>query len=115
MPFNYIPGGFCLCPGAALTCEQAKQFQDSILHKEESHGIKKYSRINSCINCLLPGEPEVPVWGLMPRVQVRCYLEVPTKLFRFWWPFLIQPAGLGPGYTVGESKLTQAFLTVQTF
>ena len=28
-------------------------------------------------------------------------------LFHFWWPFLLQPAGLGPGCTVGESKLTQ--------
>ena len=66
--------------------------------------------------CLvLPGEPEVPVWGLMPQVQVTCHLEIPTKLFRFWWPFLIQPAGLGPGYTVRKSKLTQAFFRVQRF
>ncbi|KAI4537863.1 hypothetical protein MG293_012726 [Ovis ammon polii] len=35
--------------GAALTCEQAKEFWDSILHKEESRGIKKHFRINSSI------------------------------------------------------------------
>ena len=27
-------------------------------------------------------------------------------LFHFWWPFLLQPAGLGPGYTVGKSKVS---------
>ena len=63
----------------------------------------------------LPGEPETPVWGLMPRVPVICHLAVPTNLLHFWWPFLFQPAGLGPGYTVGELKLTQAFLRVQMF
>ena len=36
-------------------------------------------------------------------------------LFHFWWPFLLQSAGLRPGYTVGESKLIQAFLRVQSF
>ena len=61
----------------------------------------------------LPGEPEIPVWGLMPQVQVTCHLAIPTNLFHFWWLFLLQPAGLGPGYTVGESKLTQAFLRGQ--
>ena len=49
MLFNCIPGVFCLCPGAALTCEQAEQFWDSILHREESRGIKKYFRINFSI------------------------------------------------------------------
>ena len=32
--------------GAALTSEQAEQFWDSILHREESRGIKKYFQIN---------------------------------------------------------------------
>ena len=63
----------------------------------------------------LPGEPETPVWGLMPQEPVTCHLAVPTNLFHFGWPFLLQPAGLRPGYIVGESKLTQAFLTVQRF
>ena len=63
----------------------------------------------------LTGKPELPAWGLIPCVPVTCHPTVTTNLFHFWWPFLIQPAGLGPGYTVGESKLTQAFLTVQTF
>ena len=36
-------------------------------------------------------------------------------LFHFWWPFLLQPVGLGLGYTVGESKLIQAFFRVQRF
>ena len=58
----------------------------------------------------LPGEPELSVWGLIPR-----HLIVPTNLFHFWRPFLLQPAGLRPVYIVGESKLTQAFLTVQRF
>ena len=49
VPFNCIPGDFCLCPRAALTFEQAEQFWDSILHKEESHGIRKCFRINSSI------------------------------------------------------------------
>ena len=39
----------------------------------------------------LPGEPETPVWGLMPRVPVTCHLSVPTNLFHFLWPFLLQP------------------------
>ena len=63
----------------------------------------------------LSGEPEIPVWELKPRVPVTCHLAVPTNVFHFWWPFLLQPAGLGLGYTVGESKLTQAFLRVQRF
>ena len=58
----------------------------------------------------LSGEPEIPVWGLMPRVPVICHLAVPTNLLHFWWPFLFQPAGLGLGYTVGESKLTKVLI-----
>ena len=53
--------------------------------------------------------------GLMPQVPVTCHLAVPTNLFHSWWPFLLQPADLGPGYTVGESALTQAFLRAQRF
>ena len=49
MPFTCIPGDFGLYPGEALTCEQAEQFKDSILHKEESPGIKNYFKINSSI------------------------------------------------------------------
>ena len=63
----------------------------------------------------LPGEPETPVWGLMPQEPVTCHPAVPTNLFHFGWPFLLQPAGLRLGYIVGESKLTQAFLIVQRF
>ena len=35
--------------GAALTSEQAEQFWDSILHREESRGIKKYFQISFSI------------------------------------------------------------------
>ena len=58
----------------------------------------------------LSGEPEIPVWGLIPQVPVVCHPAVPTNLFHFWWPFLLQPAGLGLGYTVGESKLTKVLI-----
>ena len=73
MPFNCIPGGFCLCPGAALTCEQAEHFQDSIRHKQESHELRNILKLifSFChVPSELPGEPEIPVWGLMPWVQV---------------------------------------------
>ena len=63
----------------------------------------------------LPGEPETPVWGLMPRVPVTCHPSVPTNFFHFLWAFLLQPTSLRLGYTMGESKLTQTFLRVQRF
>ena len=63
----------------------------------------------------LPGEPETPVWGLMPQEPVTRHPAVPTNLCHFGWPFVLQPAGLRPGYIVRESKLTQAFLRVQRF
>ena len=47
MPFNSIPGSFCLCWEAALTCEQAVWFWDSVLHREERRGTKKYFWISS--------------------------------------------------------------------
>ena len=37
----------------------------------------------------LPGEPETPVWGLMPQVPVTCNPAVFTNLFHFWWLFLL--------------------------
>ena len=49
----------------------------------------------------------------MPRELAACDPAVPTNPFHFWWPFLFQPAGLGPGYTVGELKLTRAFSRAQ--
>ena len=47
MAFSWIPGGFCLCWEGALTCEQAMQFWDFVLHREERKGSKKYFQINS--------------------------------------------------------------------
>ena len=47
MPFTWIPGGFCLCREPTLTCEQAVQPWDSLLHREEKWGPKKYFQISS--------------------------------------------------------------------
>ena len=44
--FYLIPWRF-LCQEAALTCEQAVQFWDFVLHREERQGTKKYFQISS--------------------------------------------------------------------
>ena len=45
----------------------------------------------------LSGEPEIPVWGLMPRVPVICHPAVPTNLFIFGGPFCFGQLVLGWG------------------
>ena len=47
VPFTWIPGGFCQCQEAALACEQAVQFWDFVLHREERRETKKYFPISS--------------------------------------------------------------------
>ena len=47
VPFTWIPGGFCLCREASLTREQAVQFWDFVLHREDKRGTKKYFQISS--------------------------------------------------------------------
>ena len=47
VPFSWIPRGLCLCREAVLTCKQAVKFWDSVLHREERQGNKKYYQISS--------------------------------------------------------------------
>ena len=60
----------------------------------------------------LPGEPETPMWGANASGTSDLPSSSSHQPFSFW---VALSAGLGPGYTVGESKLTQTFLTVQRF
>ena len=91
VPFNCIPGDLCWCLGAALTCEQAEQFWDSILHREESRGIKKFSK-SIFLFCHAPnglsGEFETLARGPESWEPATCHPAVPTNLSHFWWPSL---------------------------
>lgn len=78
--FDCIPRDFCLCPGAALTYEQAEQFWGSILHKEESRGIKKYFRINSSIFSY-PKWVVWWTWDTKQRVNASGTSNIPASSF----------------------------------
>ena len=88
-----------------MTCEQAEQFWDSNLYREESHGIKKFSEsiFPFChASNGLSGEFETVARAPDSWEPATCHPAVPTNLFHFWWLFLLQPAGLGMGDTVGH-------------
>ena len=46
----------------------------------------------------LSGEPEIPVWGLMPQVPVTCHPAAPSNVFFiFGGPFCFSQLVLGRG------------------
>ena len=98
VPINCIPGDLCWCLGAALTCEQAEQFWDSILHREESHGIKKFSK-SIFLFCHAPnglsGEFETLARGPESWEPATCHPAVPPTFLIFGGPLCFSQLILG--------------------
>ena len=111
VPFTWIPGGFCLCQEATLTCEQAVQCWDFVLHREVRRGTKKYFQISSS-SLLWPRSVARCVWvtrvGASSSVPIICHLAIPTILFQSWWPLLLWLVGFRLQCILESPALAQA-------
>ena len=95
--FSWYPGAFCLCREAVLICEQAVQFWDVVLNREERRATKKYFQISSPS---LSWPRWVPwcVWLTRVGVSTSGANNLPLCNSHHPFSFLMTPSALASGF-----------------